>query len=66
MMSTQNIKSVAHGISSIKVDEELTKKFVEETANNALNQAKQYVDDKFEQRVGKTQDDRGERSINTS
>ncbi|HEG7276779.1 TPA: BppU family phage baseplate upper protein [Staphylococcus aureus] len=30
-----------------KVDEELTKKFVEETANNALNQAKQYVDDKF-------------------
>ncbi|QFM88994.1 phage baseplate upper protein [Staphylococcus aureus] len=30
-----------------KVDEELTKKFVEETSNNALNQAKQYVDDKF-------------------
>ncbi|NKP47750.1 DUF2479 domain-containing protein [Staphylococcus aureus] len=30
-----------------KVDKELTKKFVEETANNALNQAKQYVDDKF-------------------
>ncbi|EOB7232948.1 phage baseplate upper protein [Staphylococcus aureus] len=30
-----------------KVDEELTKKFVKETSNNALNQAKQYVDDKF-------------------
>ncbi|HDG5860085.1 TPA: phage baseplate upper protein [Staphylococcus aureus] len=30
-----------------KVDEELTKKFVEETSNNTLNQAKQYVDDKF-------------------
>ncbi|HEC1323288.1 TPA: BppU family phage baseplate upper protein [Staphylococcus aureus] len=30
-----------------KVDEELTKKFVEETSNNALNQAKQYVDNKF-------------------
>ncbi|ELK6864674.1 phage baseplate upper protein [Staphylococcus aureus] len=30
-----------------KVDEELTKNFVEETSNNALNQAKQYVDDKF-------------------
>ncbi|HDJ7513925.1 TPA: BppU family phage baseplate upper protein [Staphylococcus aureus] len=30
-----------------KVDEELTKKFVEETSNNVLNQAKQYVDDKF-------------------
>ncbi|HDH5675639.1 TPA: phage baseplate upper protein [Staphylococcus aureus] len=30
-----------------KVDEEITKKFVEETSNNALNQAKQYVDDKF-------------------
>ncbi|HGO1483378.1 TPA: phage baseplate upper protein [Staphylococcus aureus] len=30
-----------------KVDEELTKKFVEKTSNNALNQAKQYVDDKF-------------------
>ncbi|HGZ9670901.1 TPA: phage baseplate upper protein [Staphylococcus aureus] len=30
-----------------KVDEELTKKFVEEKSNNALNQAKQYVDDKF-------------------
>ncbi|HCZ3336952.1 TPA: phage baseplate upper protein [Staphylococcus aureus] len=31
-----------------KVDEELTKKFVEETANNALNQAKQYVDGKLQ------------------
>ncbi|HCY1944660.1 TPA: phage baseplate upper protein [Staphylococcus aureus] len=30
-----------------KVDEELTKKFVKETSNNTLNQAKQYVDDKF-------------------
>ncbi|HGO3537538.1 TPA: phage baseplate upper protein [Staphylococcus aureus] len=30
-----------------KVDEELTKKFVEETSNNVLNQAKQYIDDKF-------------------
>ncbi|HHW6865591.1 TPA: phage baseplate upper protein [Staphylococcus aureus] len=30
-----------------KVDEELTKKFVKETSNNALNQAKQYVDDRF-------------------
>lgn len=30
-----------------KNDGDLTKKFVEETSNNALNQAKQYVDDKF-------------------
>ncbi len=30
-----------------KNDEDLTKKFVEETSNNTLNQAKQYVDDKF-------------------
>ncbi|HCZ2405065.1 TPA: phage baseplate upper protein [Staphylococcus aureus] len=31
-----------------KVDEELTKKFVKETSNNALNQAKQYVDGKLQ------------------
>lgn len=30
-----------------KNDGDLTKQFVEETSNNALNQAKQYVDDKF-------------------
>ncbi|HDZ0273516.1 TPA: BppU family phage baseplate upper protein [Staphylococcus aureus] len=30
-----------------KNDGNLTKQFVEETSNNALNQAKQYVDDKF-------------------
>ncbi|WP_423710079.1 phage baseplate upper protein [Staphylococcus aureus] len=30
-----------------KNDGDLTKEFVEETSNNALNQAKQYVDDKF-------------------
>ncbi|AAX92011.1 ORF006 [Staphylococcus phage X2] len=30
-----------------KNDGDLTKRFVEETSNNALNQAKQYVDDKF-------------------
>ncbi|EML5395857.1 TPA: BppU family phage baseplate upper protein [Staphylococcus aureus] len=30
-----------------KNDSDLTKQFVEETSNNALNQAKQYVDDKF-------------------
>lgn len=30
-----------------KNDDDLTKQFVEETSNNALNQAKQYVDDKF-------------------
>ncbi len=30
-----------------KNDGDLTKKFVEETSNNTLNQAKQYVDDKF-------------------
>ncbi|HCX2144532.1 TPA: phage baseplate upper protein [Staphylococcus aureus] len=30
-----------------KNDGDLTKGFVEETSNNALNQAKQYVDDKF-------------------
>ncbi|QCV68505.1 phage baseplate upper protein [Staphylococcus aureus] len=30
-----------------KNDGDLTKQFVEETANNALNQAKQYVDDRF-------------------
>lgn len=30
-----------------KNDSDLTKQFVEETSNNSLNQAKQYVDDKF-------------------
>ncbi|HIA7078087.1 TPA: phage baseplate upper protein [Staphylococcus aureus] len=30
-----------------KNDGDLTKQFVEDTSNNALNQAKQYVDDKF-------------------
>ncbi|WP_065317039.1 phage baseplate upper protein [Staphylococcus aureus] len=30
-----------------KNDGDLTKRFVEETSNNTLNQAKQYVDDKF-------------------
>ncbi|HFN8573425.1 TPA: phage baseplate upper protein [Staphylococcus aureus] len=30
-----------------KNDGDLTKRFVEETSNNALNKAKQYVDDKF-------------------
>ncbi|HDZ8646026.1 TPA: phage baseplate upper protein [Staphylococcus aureus] len=31
-----------------KNDGDLTKQFVEDTSNNALNQAKQYIDDKFQ------------------